>query len=120
MQRLLKDVKHVPLVPDAYRVLCLSKILIEFAFVQEDVELYKSSPPLLGTDRPSHPLPRAFVRSTYSKKSLVLWKVAWIVLISNFFCADDGAAGDDSGGERSPSPSAGGWADHPKGARSVA
>ena len=38
-----------------------------------------------------------------------------------FGCAeDDEAAGDDEGGERSPNPSAGGWADHPKGARSVA
>ena len=38
-----------------------------------------------------------------------------------FGCAeDDEAAGDDEGGERSPSPSAGARLKHPKGARSVA
>ena len=35
--------------------------------------------------------------------------------------AEDGeAAGDDEGGERSPSPSKGTRADHPKGTRSIA
>ena len=36
-----------------------------------------------------------------------------------FGCAEDGEAAGDEGGERSPSPSAGGRANHPKGARSV-
>ena len=40
-----------------FRVLFLSKSLIEFAFVQEDVDVCRNSPPLPGIFRPFHLLP---------------------------------------------------------------
>ena len=102
-------------------IFVLSKILIEFAFVQEDVDLYKSSPPLPGTYCPFHLFPTTLappkpnleescLMESYTDNSdIVFWS-----------CRGWEAVGDEEGGQHSPSPSNGTRADHPKATRSVA
>ena len=100
----------------------LARFLIEFTFVQEDVDVYRSSPPLPGTYRPffyhlprTHAPPKPNPKETYSMESYIDSSDI------EFGRAEDGeAAGDDEGGEHSPSPSEGTRVDHPKGTRSVA
>ena len=83
--------------------------------------MYGSSPSLPGIYRPFYLLPSAHappkpnLEESYSMESYIDSSDI------EFGRAEDGEeAGDDEGGERSPSPSAGARGDHPKGARSVA
>ena len=100
----------------------LARFLIEFAFVQEDVDVYRSCPPLPGTYHPffylfprAHAPPKPNPEETYSMESYIDSSDI------EFGRAEDGEeAGDDEGGERCPSPSKGTREDHPKGTRSVA
>jgi hypothetical protein len=80
--------------------------------------LFKSSPPLLGTNRPFYILPKRFLHCRPIQR-IFSWKIAWVVLISDFGYADEEAAGEYSDGEQSPSASTDTQAGHPKGTRSA-
>ena len=60
-------------------------------------------------------LPQALLYCQHNPKNLALRKIAWVVLIPDFCCADEEVAGEDSDGEHSPSLSADNQAGHLKG-----
>ena len=104
-----------------FRVLYLASFLIQFAFIQEDVEVYRSSPPLPGIFRPFNLLPSAHTPPKPNPEEYFSMESYIDSSDSEFGCAEAGeAAGEDESGGHSPSPSDGTRVDHPKGTRMTA
>ena len=85
------------------------------------MDVYRSSPPLPGIFRPFHLLPSAHALPKPDPEESLSMESYIDSSDSEFGRAEAGeAAGDEEGGERSPSPSEGTWVDHPKGTRTAA
>ena len=104
-----------------YRLLHFSENLTKSAFVQEDVDMYRSSPPLPGIFHPFYLLPGAHASPQPNPKESLSMESYIDSSNSEFGHAEAGEAadGDESGGHSS-SLSEDTRVDHPKGTWSTA